>query len=293
MVKTTTKLRQLIQEPGIIVSPVAYDPLSARIAEQIGFRCISLGGYAMGSHLAVSEPLMGLKDVTDLCRNITSAVDIPLVVDAGAGFGEPAHIVRTVRDFERAGVAGIHIEDQFYPKRVHYHKGVEHTVSAEEFLMKIEYAVQSRTDPDFVIIARTDTMRTESFEEGVRRSNDALAAGADMVMVFPNNREEAKWAPKLIHGPVVYVNSSGNRANRPLFTVQQLDEMGYKMDYDAISAINVASQAVYKLFKTLYETGDTGLDQEEMIRVRKQIEDTIGLDEYYTIEERTVEGGGK
>lgn len=289
MERTTTKLRRLLEEPGIIVSPVAYDPLTARLAERIGFKCISLGGYALGAHLAVSEPLLGLKDVTDACRNITSAVGVPLVVDAGAGFGEPLHVVRTVREFERAGVAAIHIEDQHYPKRAHYHKGVEHTVSAEEFLNKIHYATEARTDPDFIIIARTDTMRTVSFEEGIKRANDALEAGADMVMAFPNSVEEVQQAPEYVHGPLIYVNSSGNRAERPLFSAQQLEEMGYKMDYDAISAINVASHAVYRMYMQLYQTGDTGLDQSEMISVRKQIEDTIGLDEYYQIEENTVE----
>lgn len=289
MERATTKLRRLLEQPGIIVSPVAYDPLTARLAERIGFRCISLGGYALGAHLAISEPLLGLKDVTDACRNITAAVAIPLVVDAGAGFGEPLHVVRTVREFERVGVAAIHIEDQHYPKRAHYHKGVEHTVPEKEFLSKIRYAVEAKMDPDFVVIARTDTMRTVSFEEGIKRANSALEAGADMAMVFPNNLEEAREAPELIRGPLVYVNSSGNRDNRPLFTVQQLESMGYKMNYDAITAINVAANAVYSTYTSLYQTGDTSLDQSEMVRIRKQIEDTIGLDEYYQIEEDTVE----
>jgi len=144
-------------------------------------------------------------------------------------------------------------------------------------------------DPDFVVIARTDTMRTVSFEEGIKRANSALEAGADMAMVFPNNLEEAREAPELIQGPLVYVNSSGNRYNRPLFTVQQLESMGYKMNYDAITAINVAANAVYSIYTSLYQTGDTSLDQSEMVRIRKQIEDTIGLDEYYQIEEDTVE----
>lgn len=287
----TSKLRGLLAEPGIIVSPVAYDPLSARIAEAVGFRCISLGGYALGSCLAVSEPLLGLKDVTDVCRNITAVADIPLIVDAGAGFGEPVHVVRTVREFERAGVAGIHIEDQHYPKRVHYHKGLEHTIPISEFLTKIDHAARARTDDDFVIIARTDAMKTESFDEGVQRANQALDAGADMVMVFPNNHEEAVAAPQRIHGPVIYVNSSGNRLNRPIYKAQELESFGYKMDYDAISSVNVASNAVFDLFKRLYETGETGLNQDEMIYVRKRIEDTIGLDEMYLIEEQTVEKG--
>ena len=122
---------------------------------------------------------------------------MPLIVDAATGFGDPLHVMRTVREFERAGVAAIHIEDQVFPKRAHYHRDyLEHTVSAEEMVDKVRFACQARQDPDFVIIARTDTMRTEGYEEGIRRARLYAEAGADMVMLFPNTAEEAARAPE-------------------------------------------------------------------------------------------------
>lgn len=282
-------LRELLRRPGIIHVPIAYDALTARIAERVGFRCINLGGYALGASLCTPEPLLCLEDVVAAARRITSAVEIPLLIDVGAGYGEPAHIVRTVREFERAGVAGIRIEDQVFPKRVHYHKGVEHLVPPEVLCAKIRYALEARRDPDFIIGARTDAMLNEGFDEGVRRANLYLKAGADFVAVFPNNVEEARQAPAEIKGYVTYINSEGNRLGRPILSLSELEPMGYKMANDAISAINVAAKAVKDLFERLMRTGRTGMDQETFVPIRKEIEDTIGLDDYYRIEEETVE----
>ena len=190
---------------------------------------------------------------------------------------------------ELAGAAAIHIEDQVYPKRVHYHRGIEHVISAEEMCLKIKYALRARHDPDFVIAARTDAMITGGFAEGVRRANLYAEAGADMVMIFPNTVEEARQAPKEIDADLIFVNSEGNRLGRPIFPVQQLEAMGYKMVNDAISAINVAFKAVKELFIRLKETGATGMDQGVFLPIRREIEETIGLDAYYKIEEETVE----
>src|SRR5512136_1936926 len=114
---------------------------------------------------------MTLTKLTTSSRYITSAVRIPLVVDAGAGFGEPLHVMRAIKELERAGVAALHIEDQIYPKRAHYHKGIEHIIPRQEMVAKIRAAVAARTDPDTVIIGRTDAMSTDGFAEGVERAN--------------------------------------------------------------------------------------------------------------------------
>ena len=281
--------RELMQKPGIMHAPIAYDPLTARIAEQAGFQCLDIGGYALGASACVPEPLLSLEEVAMSTRRIAAAVNIPLMIDAGAGYGDPTHVIRTVQELERAGAAAIHIEDQVYPKRIHYHKGVEHVISAEEMCEKIRYAVRARRDPDFVIAARTDAMRTDGFAEGVRRSNLYAEAGADMVMIFPNTVEEAMQAPKEIRSPLIYVNSEGNRLGRPILSIQELEDAGYKMANDAISAIAVTYQSVKQLFVRLKHTGSTGLDPQLARTIRKDIEDTMGLDEYYRIEEETVE----
>ena len=281
--------RELMRNPGIMHAPIAYDPLTARIAEQAGFQCLDIGGYALGASACVPEPLLSLEEVAMSTRRIAAAVNIPLMIDAGAGYGDPTHVIRTVQELERAGAAAIHIEDQVYPKRIHYHKGVEHVISAEEMCEKIRYAVRARRNPDFVIAARTDAMRTDGFAEGVRRSNLYAEAGADMVMIFPNTVEEARQAPREIRSPLIYVNSEGNRLGRPILAIQELEDAGYKMANDAISAIAVTYQSVKQLFVRLKQTGSTGLDPQLARTIRKDIEDTMGLDEYYRIEEETVE----
>ena len=289
MKRMTTVFREMLKAPGIIHAPIAYDPLTAKIAEQVGFRCLDLGGYALGASSCVPEPLLSLEEVCIATRRITAAVNIPLMVDGGAGYGEATNVIRTIHEFERAGAASVHIEDQVYPKRVHYHKGIEHVIPAEDMCEKVRYAVRARRDPDFVIVARTDAMRTDGFAEGVRRANVYAEAGADMIMIFPNNAEETRQAPKEIRAPLIYVNSEGNRLSRPLLPINQLEDYGYKMVNDAISAITVMYKNVKELFTRLKQTGSTGLDQEAARKIRKEIEDTMGLDDYYRIEEQTVE----
>ena len=289
MKRMTTVFREMLKAPGIIHAPIAYDPLTAKIAEQVGFRCLDLGGYALGASSCVPEPLLSLEEVCIATRRITAAVNIPLMVDGGAGYGEATNVIRTIHEFERAGAASVHIEDQVYPKRVHYHKGIEHVIPAEDMCEKVRYAVRARRDPDFVIVARTDAMRTDGFAEGVRRANLYAEAGAAMIMIFPNNAEETRQAPKEIRAPLIYVNSEGNRLSRPLLPINQLEDYGYKMVNDAISAITVMYKNVKELFTRLKQTGSTGLDQEAARKIRKEIEDTMGLDDYYRIEEQTVE----
>ena len=280
---------EMLRSPGIIHAPVAYDPLTARIAEQVGFRALDLGGYALGASSCVPEPLLTLDEVTTATRRITAAVQIPIMVDGGAGYGDATHLIRAVREIESAGAAAVHIEDQVYPKRIHYHKGIEHVISAKDMCEKIRYATRARRNPEFVIAARTDAMRTHSFAEGILRANLYVEAGADMVMIFPNTIEEALRAPKEVDAPLIYVNSEGNRLGRPILPIQQLEDAGYKMVNDAISAITVTYHRIRELFTRLKETGKTGLDQDEFRKVRKDIEDAMGLEEYYRIEEETVE----
>ena len=186
------RFRQLLKKPGYIQALGVWDPLSARVCESMGVECVHIGGYQAGVGTAISEPLMTLTELAMLCHYVTAAVKIPVFVDAGTGFGEPLHVMRAVRELERTGIAGLHIEDQIFPKRAHYHKYVEHTVSCEEMVDKIKYAVAAKTNPDFVIMGRTDCMATSGFAEGVRRANAYLEAGAEMIMCFPNNDEEMK-----------------------------------------------------------------------------------------------------
>jgi methylisocitrate lyase len=200
--------------------------------------------------------------------------------------------MRSVREFIRAGIAGMHIEDQLYPKRAHYHKYVAHAVERREFIDKIKFSCMQRdkSDPDFVVIARTDTCRFMGLKEAAWRVNAAADVGADMGLIFPRNDEEMKKAPKACKIPLVYVISRGNRDGRPLPTGPQLADMGYQAAIDALTYLLVSFHYAKRAYQEIRKTGGfTGLTQQQCVAARQQIEDLVGLDEFYKIEEQTVE----
>ena len=164
-------LRSKLSRGETIVAPGAYDPLGARVIRSLGFPAVYTGGYASGAHLAITEPLMTMTEQIEVGRKVASSVELPVIVDGNAGFGDALHTMRAVRAYEEAGLAAMHIEDQVYPKRASYHMGLEHTIPLEEFLEKMRYALQARRDDDFVIIGRTDAFSDAtagSMEEAVR-----------------------------------------------------------------------------------------------------------------------------
>lgn len=288
--KPTMRLRELMKEDRLVLVTNAYDAITARIAMHAGFDMLGVGGYQLGAHLCTSEPLLTLTEIAEASREIARSVPIPLTVDCGAGFGEPLHVMRTVREIEASGAAAIAIEDQIFPKRAHYHRDYrEHTIPAEEMVEKIEAMLAARVDPDFVIMARTDAMRTDSFKEGIRRMNLYFEAGAEAVKVFPNNMEEAILAPKEAIGPVYYVNSPGNRVGRPVLTRAQAQEAGYRFMSDSVGPFLAMIRAVEEYFCKWIEDGACPIPQEEAIALRKAGETLIGLDELYKIEETTTE----
>ena len=283
------RFRELMARPKFIPALGIWDPYTARVAESLGIECVHIGGYQLGTHYVTSEPLLTLTELAWTTKYVTSAVKIPVVVDAGAGYGEPLHVMRCVRELEKAGAAALHIEDQIYPKRVHYHKGVEHVIPRDEMVAKIKAAVAARSDPNFFIMGRTDSMRTDGFAEGVERANLYLEAGAEMVMIFPNTREEAIQAVKEIKGPLAYTNSEGNKLRRPLFSVQEFQDIGYKLSTYPTALLCPVTQTLKRVIKNMVTEGVSGNDPEEMIVWRKEVEDLIGLEEYYRIEADTVE----
>jgi methylisocitrate lyase len=290
--KKTTVLRRLLKKKPFVYLPVAYDPLGGRLLQSLGFDCVYTGGFVTGASRCTSEPLLTMDEQLRVAGDVAAAIDIPLMVDGGAGFGEPLHTMRTVRECIRAGIAGAHIEDQLYPKRAHYHKYLAHAVPRKEFAAKMTFACRQRdkSDPDFVVIARTDACRSEGLKEAVARINLAADAGADMGLIFPRNAEEMKKAPKQARIPLVYVISRGNRDGRPLPTAQQLADMGYKAAIDALTYLLVSFHFAKRAYQEIRRTGGyTGLSNEECVAARHEIETLVGLDEFYEIEEQTVE----
>ena len=190
--KKTTCFKKLILDEDILVMPVAYDAVAARIIEQVGFKAVALGGYATSASF-LGKPDMSLLTLTENvnhARNIAAAVNIPVFTDGDTGHGNVTNVIRTVRDFERAGVAGLFIEDQVFPKRCGHLEGKQ-VVPAEEMIAKIKAAVDARKDPDFVIMARTDALAIYGLNEAIDRANKYREAGADLLFVeAPTSRDE-------------------------------------------------------------------------------------------------------
>lgn len=294
--RMTTKLRELLRQKTFLHMPSVYDAIGGRLVQSLGYEAAYIGGYVTGGSMAVTEPLLTMTEQVRLAGDIAQSINIPLVADAGAGFGEPLHTMRTVREFIRNGVAGVHIEDQLYPKRAHYHKYVVHGIPAEEFVEKIKYSVKQReeSDPDFVIIARTDTCRALGLEEASMRINRAADVGADLGLLFPRNPDEAEKAPKVCRLPLVYVQSRGNRDGRPIITRQELQQMGYVGCIEAQVVLCSSFHYIKQVLTELRETGDfKGMTNAEWVASRQQVEDLIDLTKYYEIEAETVETRGK
>ena len=290
--RPTTLLRQLLRDKTFLHMPSVYDALTGRLVQSLGYEAAYVGGYVTGGSLAVTEPLLTMTEQVTLAGAIAQSVRIPVIADAGAGFGEPLHAMRTVREFIRTGVAGIHIEDQLYPKRAHYHKYVVHGVPVQEFIDKIAYSVRQRDeiDPDFLIIARTDTCRALGLEEASMRLNRAADAGADMGLLFPRNPQEAADAPRKCRLPLVYVQSRGNRDGRPIFSRQELIDMGYVACIEAQVVLCSALFHHKKILTELRATGQvSGMSNDDWVAARQEVEDLIDLTSYYEIEQATVE----
>lgn len=262
--RMTTKLRQLLKQ-GMVIAPGCYDVMSARLAQLAGFEAVHLTGLGAEGSL-LGAPDLGLLTMTELslhAARMAEAIDIPIMGDIDTGFGGVLNVGRTIREMERAGVAGIHIEDQALPKHCPLLAGRK-VVSRGEAVDRLKAALDARTDPDLVIVARTDG-DTISFEELTERANLYLEAGADMVMpvmmVVEGKQffsfsadEQMEWNRKLIKaidGPVMGMGS-GPPAG---YTNQDLADAGFALIMYSANALGAAANAVAALFKEIRESG--------------------------------------
>src|SRR3954467_15706297 len=273
MTPKAKRLRELLASGEFLYMPSAATPLEGRLAEAAGTPLVYTGGYVSGASRVISEPLLTMDEQVRIAGEVARAVSVPLIADAGAGFGEPLHTMRTVREFAAAGVSGIHIEDQLYPKRAHYHAYQVHAIPLAEFVAKIQYACRQRdeTDPDFVIIARSDTAREFGLDETMLRINAAAEVGVDLGLVFPRNRDEAEAAPRLSSVPLIWVQSRGNRNGRPILPLTPLRDMGYRGVIDAQTMLGGAVHFMKQAAAELVATGNyTGITDEAFVRVCQQ-----------------------
>jgi 2-methylisocitrate lyase-like PEP mutase family enzyme len=223
-----TRFRELLARDGMIVAPGAYDCITARMIARAGFDCVYMTGAGTAATLGYPDfGLVTMSEMVDNAGRIAGAVELPVIADADTGYGNELNTVRTVREYEARGVAGIHIEDQGFPKKCG-HLDDKEIVPREEWLAKIRAAAAARRSADFTIIARTDARAVAGFDEAVARGNAALAAGADMIFLeAPQTIDEVAAVPRLVKGPCLLNVVRGGKT--PDLDLNDAERMGYKL----------------------------------------------------------------
>jgi len=290
--RTSTRLRQMIDAGEQFVGPGVHDPLSAKLVVDLGFSGVYLGGFSSSAPLVTMEPLMTMTEQVGLAVNITKVIgEVPLIVDGHTAYGEPVHVTRAVREFEAAGVAGIHIEDQFFPKRASYHKGLKHMVPVEVMQERIDAALRARRDPDFFIVARTEARGAVggSLEEVIRRLQAYAAAGADAVMPMPYGAEEGKQvADAITDTPLMWFSGLGPFAHgAPEVTTDELERIGYQIVTYPILGLVRAIEALEEVYAGLKRNGIA--ETERLAERYERIMELIEAPSFYEIEARTTE----
>jgi methylisocitrate lyase len=283
-------LRKILQDPEILIAPGAHNAFTAKIIEQAGFKAV----YMTGSGAAMD--LLGLPDLGFLtmsemvahARNIVQATSLPVIADADTGYGNALNVMRTVREYEGAGVAGLHIEDQVAPKRCGHFSGKE-VISREEMIGKIKAALDSRRDQNLVVIARTDARAVMGLQEAIERGVAYAEAGADMIFVdAPESAEELSLIARSIPAPLMANLSEGGKT--PLLSAQELQDMGYKLVIYPRSAAGAAAKAIQELMAVLKRDGTTEKYLERIISFegRNQI---TGLAYYRELDKKYLRKG--
>src|SRR5271156_1927414 len=223
MNETTARLRQLLNGSEMLLAPFVYDGLQARIAERTGFKAVYMTGF--GTAAACGYPDLGLLTMTEMVQNvraISHAVNLPVICDADTGYGNPVNVWRTVREYEDAGAAALHIEDQVFPKRCGFLAGKQ-VIPMEEMVPKVRAACDARRDSNFVVIARTDALAVNGWEDVMRRRRAYREGGADMVFVDGiRTRDDIANYAKLTDLPVLY--------NGAILPVAELAQLGFKIN---------------------------------------------------------------
>ncbi len=275
--------RRRIARPAdeIMTAPLALDALSAALARQVGFGAVYVGGGGLGYARGVSEALLTTTEVAEVTRAIAECVDVDVVVDATNGFGDAVHTARTVRLLEQAGATAVEIEDQLAPKRAHHHKGHDHMIPLEEMVGKIGAAVEARTDPDLVVIVRTNALTHDGLDDALARVAAYEAAGADMLLVLPRDAAELAAVGAATTQPLVTFTPSG-------IAEENLRAAGVTLLCDPFSATLLTVRALREGYRTLREGGEI-VAPGDVRAALHEVGEIIGIERLYDIEARTTE----
>jgi 2-methylisocitrate lyase-like PEP mutase family enzyme len=268
------RIRSLIGGRAYTMAPGAYDTLTARLVEQAGFDAVYLtgGGYSRAN----GYPDLGLLTLSENVRFIgltVEAVGIPVIADADTGYGNAINVIRTVREYEKAGVAAFHLEDQVSPKKCGHYEGKE-VIGAAEMVGKIHAAVDTRRDPDLVIIARSDARAVEGLQAAIDRVNAYLEAGADVGFVeAPENVEELRIVGRDVKGPALVNVFEGGKT--PMLPARELQAMGFRLGIYPSQTHRAAIRAAQRVLAALKEDGDTRRVEDELATFQER-EDAVG-----------------
>jgi 2,3-dimethylmalate lyase len=277
-------LRRLISRQGYSVVPGAYDSLTARLVEQAGFEAVYLtgGGYSRAS----GYPDLGLLSLTENAMFIgrtVEAVQIPVIADADTGYGNAINVIRTVREYEKSGVAGFHIEDQVSPKKCGHYDGKE-VISKAEMVGKIKAAVDTRRDADLVIIVRSDARAIEGLEAAIDRVNACLEAGADVGFVeAPQSVEELRIVGRSVRGPALVNVFEGGKT--PMLGAKELEAMGFRLGIYPSQTHRAAIRAAQRVLAALKRDGDTNAVEADLATFQER-EEAVGTAAWRALEEK-------
>lgn len=261
-----TKFKHLLDQPGSILLPVVHDALTAKLAENIGFQAVSVGGFAIaGINYGLPDVgLLGLSDMTGVIRHIVASTNLPVFADADGGYGNARNVARTVNEYEYLGVASLFLEDQKHPKRCGHMVGKE-LISPTDMVSNIKAAVAARKDPDLTICARTDAIAVEGFAEAISRAKAYRRAGADILFVeAPENEQQLAEIPRYFAGVPLLVNMlEGGKT--PLLPQSKLEKMGYKLIAYPVTSLFSAVKATLSALEFLHKNGISRHDAEHQI----------------------------
>ena len=282
-------LREMISGNSLVEAPVVFNPLSAKLAEEAGFPALYLGGGGLGYIQCVTEANLTVTEMVRIGLDIRTVCRLPLILDGACGFGDPMHLHRTINMVEAAGFAAIEIEDQILPKRAHHHIGIEHMIPADLMAAKIREAVRARRDRDFVIIGRTNALRSSTMDEALRRAELYRNAGADMLFITAHKAEHFRHLGERLAPPLVTLTTNAQLKKMGL-TKQDLIALGFLLLVDPVTPVLVFHQALKRCYKAMAGGDSEGLLTDGGPRTELDaIHNTIGLEQMLAIERQTVE----
>ena len=276
-------LKQLLKRNKLLVAPGCFDGLSARLVQEAGFEAAYLSGGAVARSMGIPDiGLVTMSESIERATQVVSVINLPIIADADTGYGNAVNLVRTVREFERAGVAAIHIEDQITPKRCGHLDGKE-VISLGEMIQKLQAALAARSDPDFCIIARTDARGVNGFDDAIKRGQAFAKLGVDAIFVeAPQSEEELAEIPRRIPNIPLLVNVfKGGKT--PMLPVERLEKMGYRIAIYPSETQRAAIHAMRNALSTLMRDGTTE-SIDAALTTFKERDKVVDLDGWQKIE---------